>query len=259
MPLSFDAIASQFDDQRGLPPEAIAAWLRCVDELSGGRALNVIEPGIGTGRVALPLVAMGHRVSGIDTSPQMLDVCRQRASALGLTVDVAPGDASELTYDDHTFDLGIIAQLLYLVPDWPLVLDELARVVRHGGYVIHLTEPTIESDALQRWSSTWRSMVEVTGYRHTQLLPSEEGVAIEFLRRWPDIEVHELARWRFGQSVGDARDGYSQRLRPLYLGIDDDTWEKTVSAFLDWSEAAFPNPETMLDGEVVLTARIAHL
>lgn len=259
MPLSFDAIASQFDNQRGLPPEAIAAWLRCVDELSGGRALNVIEPGIGTGRVALPLAAMGHRVSGIDTSPQMLDVCRRRAVALDQTVDVAQGDATELPYGDQAFDLGVIAQLLYLVPDWPLVLDELARVVRPGGSVIHLTEPTIESDALRRWSSTWRTMIEATGYRHTRLLPSEEDIAIEFLRRWPDIEVHELARWGFGQSVGEGLDGYGQRLRPLYLGIDDDTWERTVSAFLDWSATVFPNSETMLDGEVVLTARIAHL
>ncbi|MCA9834956.1 MAG: class I SAM-dependent methyltransferase [Thermomicrobiales bacterium] len=259
MTLTFDAMASQFDDQRGLPRAAISAWLRCVDELAAGRQLHVIEPGIGTGRIALPLAIAGHVVAGVDISPPMLDVCRQRAETLGVAdlVDAIWGDAADLPYAEHSFDLGVIAQLLYLVPDWTTVLDELARVVSPGGYVIHLTEPTIESDALQLWSSTWWQMVAETGYQQLEVKPGEDDIAAEFLRRWPDVQVQELASWEFGQTVAEARRDYGRRVRVVYPDMAQEVWDALVDRYLAWSESAFPDSSTMLSGRVVLTARIA--
>ena len=44
----------------------------------------ILELGVGTGRVALPLVAAGHRVTGVDLSRWMLAVAQRKAEALGL-------------------------------------------------------------------------------------------------------------------------------------------------------------------------------
>lgn len=259
MTLTFDTMASQFDDQRGLPREAIAAWLQCVDKIAAGRKLHVVEPGIGTGRIALPLAVAGHSIAGVDISRPMLDVCAQRAELLGVSdrVGVIRGDATDLPYADQSFDLGIIAQLLYLVPDWTTVLDELARVVKPGGYAIHLTEPTIESEVLHLWSATWWRMVAETGYTQLEVTPAEEDVATEFLRRWPDVQVRELASWEFGQTVAEARRDYGKRVRAVYPDMAQDIWDTLVDRYLAWSEVAFRDSTTLLSGRVVLTARIA--
>lgn len=257
MRLSFDAIASQFDTQRGLPREAIRRWIQLVDELAAGRTLQVIEPGIGTGRVALPLAAMGHHLTGTDISPQMLEQCA--AGAGEWPVDLHQADATDLPFDDHQFDLGIVAQLLYLVPDWPSVLDELAHVIRPGGFVIHLTEPTIENDALTRWSASWRDHIESTGYRHITIQPTDRDVRAEFLRRWPTTEQRELASWTLGQTVAEARSNYAARLRPLYGQVTDEDFAHACEAFLAWSEQAFPNPDERLDATVTFTAMIAFV
>ena len=44
----------------------------------------VVELGVGTGRIAVPIAAEGIRVIGVDSSPGMLDVCRERAEEAGV-------------------------------------------------------------------------------------------------------------------------------------------------------------------------------
>jgi SAM-dependent methyltransferase len=54
----------------------------------------VVELGVGTGRIAVPIAAEGIRVIGVDSSPGMLAVCRERAEVAGVAdlVDLRLGD-----------------------------------------------------------------------------------------------------------------------------------------------------------------------
>lgn len=260
MVLSFDELASHFDDHRGLPVAALREWAAAVDLFAAGRTLEIVEPGIGTGRVTLPLAVAGHRVTGVDVSEAMLQACAHKADALrvGDRVTLLQADATALPLPDHAFDLGIIASLLYLVPDWTEVLDELHRVVKPGGSIVHLVERTETGDELRLWDIAWRSRVESTGFRHASLHPTPDEVQAEFLRRWPDTRIEILASWGFGQTVGEAMTGYSERLRPLYAEIGDGAWDRIVGDFLHWAGSQFPDPEMRLGGQVVLEALISR-
>jgi ubiquinone/menaquinone biosynthesis C-methylase UbiE len=260
MVLSFDDLASHFDEQRGLPVAALREWAAAVDLFAAGRTLEIVEPGIGTGRVTLPLAVSGHRVTGVDVSEAMLQACAHKADALrvGDRVTLLQGDATALPLPDHAFDLGVMASLLYLVPDWTEVLDELHRVVKPGGSVVHLVERSESGDELRLWDIAWRSRVESAGFQHASLQPAPEVVQAEFLRRWPDTRIEILASWEFGQTVGEAMDGYGERLRPLYAEMGDDEWSRIVGDFLYWAGNQFPDPETRLAGQVVLEAMISR-
>ena len=59
---------------------------------SGG---PVLELGVGTGRIAVPLGADGIRVIGVDSSRAMLEVCARRAALAGVTLDLRVGDLRE--------------------------------------------------------------------------------------------------------------------------------------------------------------------
>lgn len=259
MPLSFDDLAAQFDDQRGLPAEALRAFVAFVGDLSPGATLDVIEPGIGTGRLALPLLSAGHRVTGVDISRPMLDSCARKAASLRLDggLTLLEGDATDLPAGDDAFDLGIFASLLYLVPDWEAVLDELARVVHPGGWVMGIRERTEQDDALALWDRTWREMVEGAGFAHAPMTPGDEALLEAFRRRWGESRIQELTAWPFGQSVREARADYGARLRALYPQIDDETWTGLVTDFLDWASDEFTDPDETLGGDVVLEAIVA--
>lgn len=261
MSLSFDAIAEQFDGQRGLPVAALRRLVAFIERRGGGRSLAIIEPGIGTGRITLPLAAAGHRITGVDVSWPMLDTCRAKAEALrvGDRVELILDDATSLPCDDDVFDAGIFASLLYLVPEWERALDELARVVRPDGLVICIRERTDWGDALRVWDAAWRERVEAAGYSHTSASPTDEEMIAAMIRRWDDLTVEPLASWVFGQSVGEGRQDYGDRLRWLYPGIPDAGWDALVDDFLSWSEEAMPDSATRLDVTVVLEAVVARI
>jgi len=92
----------------------------------GGR---VLEMGVGTGRLALPLAAGGLSVTGVDASPEMLSRLRARPGAEAVTViegDFADADAG------GPYDVVLIAfSTLFLVPSQAGQLACLANARRH--------------------------------------------------------------------------------------------------------------------------------
>src|SRR5712675_1234982 len=63
---------------------------------------DVLEVAIGTGR-NLPFYAPDVRLTGVEFSPAMLEIARERASALDRQVDLRLGDAQALDLTDATF------------------------------------------------------------------------------------------------------------------------------------------------------------
>src|SRR6185295_11063968 len=112
---SFDRVAEVYDETRGLPPEAeaaigagIARELRDV-----AAAPRLLEVGIGTGRIAVPLAAEGVRITGIDISPKMLARLREKRG----DIDVMLAEASRPPLRARSFDAALFVHILHLVPD----------------------------------------------------------------------------------------------------------------------------------------------
>jgi ubiquinone/menaquinone biosynthesis C-methylase UbiE len=101
-----------------------------------------LEVGVGTGRIALPLVEEGVRVVGVDISAEMLR--KLVAARLGGWPQVAIADATRLPFADATFGSAIASHVLHLIPRWRSAVAEMLRVVRPGGVLVasrgsHLT------------------------------------------------------------------------------------------------------------------------
>lgn len=64
----------------------VDATVRCIVELAGSGA--VLELGVGTGRLAIPLAGAGATVHGIDTSEAMLEQLRRKDPTGSVTVHV---------------------------------------------------------------------------------------------------------------------------------------------------------------------------
>ena len=90
-PNYFDAsLAASYDDavSERFQPDVLEAEVSFLaEQANGGRML---ELGIGTGRIALPLIERGVEVAGIDLSPDMVERLRQKPG--GADIDVVIGD-----------------------------------------------------------------------------------------------------------------------------------------------------------------------
>jgi demethylmenaquinone methyltransferase/2-methoxy-6-polyprenyl-1,4-benzoquinol methylase len=96
---------------------------------------SVLDVATGTGLVAERLLAQGHRVTGLDQSPDMLAVARGR---FGDRVELVEASATSIPFPDASFDHLTFTYLLRYVDDPAATLAELARVVRPGGTVANL-------------------------------------------------------------------------------------------------------------------------
>lgn len=93
----------------------------------------VLEIGAGTGRIAIPTASAGIEVMGIDLSPEMLGVARQRAIAAKPKgkIEFAPGDMRDFDLG-RQFKLVIIpARTLLLATTQESQLVTLANAARH--------------------------------------------------------------------------------------------------------------------------------
>jgi SAM-dependent methyltransferase len=130
----YDEIHSHLD------PSAAVARLH---ELAGGGP--ALELGIGTGRVAIPLVARGTAVHGIDASPAMVE--RLRAKPGGAAIPVTIGDFADVVVDGSFPLVYIVFSTLFglLSQDAQVacVRNAAARLAPGGVFVVEMFVPDL--------------------------------------------------------------------------------------------------------------------
>jgi ubiquinone/menaquinone biosynthesis C-methylase UbiE len=131
----WDRYASRYDRE-------MAFWERIL--FGNGRAWvcswaegDALEVAVGTGR-NLPFYPAGVRLTGVDLSPAMLAIARQRARAIGRQVDLRETDAQALPFADASFDTVVCTLSLCTIPDDRTAVAEMYRVLRPGGRLLLL-------------------------------------------------------------------------------------------------------------------------
>jgi len=131
----FDRAADFYDATRGFPEgkeaEAAALFAQVGNLRHGSR---VLEVGVGTGRVALPLTRHVGTLYGIDLSRAMMR--RLRAKAGAESVRLSEANALRLPFPRATFDAVVLVHVLHLIADWQSVLREIARVLKPEGLLL---------------------------------------------------------------------------------------------------------------------------
>jgi ubiquinone/menaquinone biosynthesis C-methylase UbiE len=113
-------------------------WFGGGREWLGSRARGrILEVAVGTGR-NLPHYPADAALTGVDLSPEMLVIARQRAGDLGRDVDLREADAEHLPFDDLSFDTVVCALSLCTIPDPAAAVGEMKRVLAPGGRLLLL-------------------------------------------------------------------------------------------------------------------------
>ncbi|MDQ0786136.1 ubiquinone/menaquinone biosynthesis C-methylase UbiE [Streptomyces sp. B3I7] len=133
----WEALAAVFDDEpdHGLgDPRVRAAWaarMRCWLPGSPG---DLLDLGCGTGSLSLLAAEAGHRITGVDASPAMLD--RARAKLAGRDAEFLLGDAAAPPVGGRRFDTVLVRHVLWTLPDPAAALRHWHGLLRPGGRMV---------------------------------------------------------------------------------------------------------------------------
>lgn len=162
METDYDGFAAEYnaDNERNLLNAHYErpAMLDLVGDVTGR---DVLDIGCGAGPLAEKLAQGGARVSGFDSSSQMIEIARQR---LDDDADLQVADlAAPLPYGNDSFDAACASLVLHYLPDWVDALTEIKRVLRPGGKLVaSVNHPLLFALMEQRYFG-----IEQYEYTHT--------------------------------------------------------------------------------------------
>ena len=127
----YDGIAEWYDAEFATS-ELGGSARAIVFRLLGDEPGRLLDVGCGGGAHAAELAAQGWSVTGVDVSAKQLALARARG------VEVAEADATELPFEDASFDAAVSMFTHTDVGDFAAVLREVARALRPGGCFVYL-------------------------------------------------------------------------------------------------------------------------
>jgi ubiquinone/menaquinone biosynthesis C-methylase UbiE len=128
--------------------------------------MRVLDVGCGTGAHLDAYVESGAVCTGVDMSPAMLAVARER---LGTTATLDVADATNLPYGDGSFDLTFSSMILHELDPGvrTTILDEMLRVTDPAGRILVID---YRAGAMRWQGHGWRAVStlaeRIAGGRH---------------------------------------------------------------------------------------------
>ncbi|WP_169972784.1 class I SAM-dependent methyltransferase [Tautonia rosea] len=160
---AFDAQAAQFEQAPvQTDPTALARLLEVAELKPESLVLDV---GCGPGLVAEALLEAGHRVVGIDLSPEMIARARTRCERFGDRVEFLVGSLQDHQPAEFApFDACLSRYVLHHVHDPMLFIARQAALLRSGGVLV-LSDQTTDPDPQAR---SWHQGIErLRDHTHT--------------------------------------------------------------------------------------------
>ena len=246
--LSFDRAAAIYDRTRELPSEVSERVTQTILDLaSPGRP--ILEAGVGTGRIAVPLMRSGAPLVGVDLSLDMMQRLRAKRNAALL----AQADVSRLPFPNATFGAVLTVHVLHLVGPWREALREFRRILRPGGVYLNSHNYRRTDSPNLQLRDRLHALVEERGcdWRRPGIQDREELMK-ELHAMGAQIEDTSVAEWTIGVTP-------RQELSDIAARVHSDTWQvpdhvlaETVAELTAWAVTQYDD----LDAPIAVERRV---
>jgi len=163
---------------------------------------DVLDVACGNGRHVFGLASRGYQCTGLDYTPERVQVAQHRAKRDGVSVKLLQGDATRLNYENE-FDAVLALYILFLLPsddDVLKCLGQIHRALRKGGILIcNIGNPFYKG-------KHWFSLNAI--YKGLQVVEERApGIHSTEIIRLRDFDPMQGAAWWQETSIIEAPDG----------------------------------------------------
>ena len=160
--------------------------------LPGGRSLDILDAGTGTGYFAILLSGEGHRVTGIDFTPSMLEEAEAEAASFGVFPRFLCLDAQATGLPEESFDAVVTRNVTWTLPDPEAAYREWYRLLRPGGVVLNFDASYADNVRHHNQKSSWTDAKGA--YGHIGITPALSAENAEITLAMP-AGSHERPTW----------------------------------------------------------------
>lgn len=128
----WDDAADSFDDEPdhgAFDPVVRAAWTECLRNWLPLTPVRIADLGCGTGTLSALAAGLGHAVTGVDVSPQMLARARRKAPV----ATFVEADAADPPLPPRSADVVLCRHVLWALPDQDEVVSRWSRLLAPAG------------------------------------------------------------------------------------------------------------------------------
>ncbi len=184
----YEKFARWYDLMDGIPEIlGVGRLRRRLLQRASGR---VLEIAVGTGR-NLRFYPKTCKMTAVDYSSAMLEIARNRAARLGLTIPFLVMDGEALAFPDQCFDTVVSTLTLCTFPDPAAALREMVRVCRADGRILLLEHGRSDWE----WLGSWQDR---RADRHAKALGCRWNREPLDLARQAGLKLEAAQRFFFG-------------------------------------------------------------
>jgi SAM-dependent methyltransferase len=241
--VNFDRVADVYDATRGLPEEVLQAVADAiVRATNAGPSTRFLELGVGTGRIALPLVRRGFPYTGVDISAEMMQRLMAKAPADAGNLTLVEGDVTDLPFGHDAFDVVLTVHLLHLVPQWRNVLAEIQRVLAPGGAYVHGGNSHVPGAPGGEIRRQWRDIARSLGAPLRPEYGSRDAVETALIESGARLAAYRVVRWQAEIYPLELIESIHSRTFSQSWEVPDEIMDEAHEQMLRWARERFGDP-----------------
>jgi len=173
------------------------AWRSLIKSFAGeNKTLKVLDVGTGPGFFAILMAELGHEVTAVDTSSDMLKEAKRNADYAGFEIKFITGDAQNIDLPAGSFDLIVSRNLVWTLPtpletyqEWYRLLNTTGRVlVFDANWYLRLSD-----DKLQQKYEYCKSKAREMGF--TEKFTNEQHRECEAIAKKLPLTYKKRPAW----------------------------------------------------------------
>lgn len=233
----YTAVAPHYDASRNMPESLLqTCFQRIFAQADVPKQGRLLDAGCGTAQVSLPLIKSGYSVVGVDVSPAMLEIARQKLTTSD-TAEFRVADVRSLEDPDGSYDGVVVSKLFQHVGNWQSAVDELLRVMKDGGLFMHINEKGAFKHAVRKQFS---ARCEKRGYTDLYVgIKDRSQLAVYLTEQGAsqlEIDTQDLA-WEKTVTYETALEHLRLKLHSEFWAVPAEVYAQVLEEVRTWVRA----------------------
>lgn len=178
----------------------------------------------------------------------MMDKLRQKLEDVSGRLTLINADATNLPFEDDSFDCALTAHVLHLIADWQQALAEIRRVLKPEGTYLYFHSPS-GSVIPNKFEEQWEAILAQYNFHSSKRGATNEEVLQWLSEQAAELETVTVAQFQRVQTVAELLQKYRDRIYSHFWQIPEDIFSLAIRDLEAWTYRYYESEDISIPSE----------